>query len=118
MHRLLLAAAIFLPAAMHAGAASAQSLNCGGRLFGVGDAKLSVLQVCGEPLLKEAVCVPRQEMVWVASIYPGAPAQQVLTQQCVPMEEWTYHRGQGNFMSIARFYNGAIESARDGIRAP
>ena len=116
--RFLLAAAIFLPAAMHTGAASAQSLNCGGRLFGVGDAKLSVVQQCGEPLLKESICVPRQELVWLPSMHVGAPAQQVLTQQCVAMEEWTYHRGQGNFMSIARFYNGTIESARDGVRAP
>jgi len=116
--RLLLALAIFLPAVMHAGTASAQSLNCGGRLFGVGEAKISVVQLCGEPLLKESICVPRQELVWVPSMYPGAPAQQVLTQQCVQMEEWTYHRGQGNFTSIARFYNGTIESARDGARAP
>jgi hypothetical protein len=77
-----------------------------------------VVQQCGEPLLKESICVPRQELVWLPSMHVGAPAQQVLTQQCVAMEEWTYHRGQGNFMSIARFYNGTIESARDGIRAP
>jgi len=46
------------------------------------------------------------------------PPQQVLVQQCVPMEEWTYHRGQGNFMGIARFHNDTLESARDGARAP
>ena len=114
----LLAAAILLLAAMHPGAASAQSLNCGGGLFGVGDSKISVVQRCGEPMYKEAICVPRPEMVWMPSNYPGAPAQQAVVQQCVPMEEWTYYRGQGNFMSIARFYNGTIESARDGIRAP
>ena len=114
----LLAAAIFLSAVMSAGAASAQSLNCGGGYFSVGDSRLSVLQRCGEPMLKEAVCVQRPEAVWVPSPYPGFPAQQVVVQQCAPMEDWTYHRGPGNFMGIARFYNGAIESMRDGPRAP
>jgi hypothetical protein len=116
MHFLL--AAIFLTAALHTSTASAQSLNCGGGLFGVGDSKLLVMQRCGEPLSKEVICVLRPEVIWVPSNYPGAPAQQIMTQQCVPMEDWTYYRGQGNFMSIARFYNGTIESARDGQRAP
>jgi hypothetical protein len=103
---------------LHAGDAAAQSLSCGGGFFGVGDAKLSVVQRCGEPVFKEAVCVPRPQVVWVPSNYPGAPAQQIVVPQCVPMEDWTYSRGRGSFMSIARFYNGAIESARDGPREP
>ena len=114
----LAAAALLIMAAMHAGDASAQSLNCGGVFFGVGDSKVSVLQKCGEPLYKEAICVSRPQLVWVPSNYPGAPAQQIVVQQCAPMEDWTYYRGQGHFMSIARFHNGTIESARDGARAP
>ena len=114
----LFAAAIIVLAVTQPGAASAQSLNCGGALFGVGDSKVAVMQRCGEPLFKEAVCIQRTQVAWAPSYYPGAPAQQVPVQQCVPMEDWTYYRGQGNFMSIARFYNGAIESARDGDRAP
>ncbi len=109
------ASALFVVAALlHAGASSAQSLNCGGTLSGVGDSKFSVLQKCGEPVSKDFVCVPRPQVAWVPSPYPGGPAQQVLTQQCVPMEDWTYYRGQGNFLGIVRFYNGAIESVRDG----
>ena len=27
-----------------------------------------------------------------------------------------FHRGQGNFLGIVRFYNGAVESVRDGDR--
>jgi len=98
----------------HAPGASAQSLNCGGSLSGIGDSKFSVVQRCGEPLSKEAVCVPRPQVAWVLSPYPGGRAQQVVTQQCVPMEDWVYHRGQGNFLGIVRFYNGAVESVRDG----
>lgn len=110
-------AALFVLAATQAATVSAQSLNCGGRYFGVGDSKLSVVQHCGEPMFKEAACVQRPELVWMPSNYPGAPPRQVLVQQCVPMEDWVYGRGPGNFTSIARFYNGAIESARDGARA-
>jgi len=111
-------AAFLALAALQPGAASAQSLSCGGRLFGVGDSRLAVLQQCGEPMLKESICIPRApEWVWAPSSYPGAPAQQVLVQQCTPMEDWVYYRGPGNFVSIARFSNGVIESARDGGRA-
>ncbi len=113
--RTFAASALFcLLALMHAGGASAQSLSCGGTLSGVGDSKFSVVQKCGEPMSKEFVCVPRPQVAWVLSPYPGGPAQQVVTQQCVPMEDWVYHRGQGNFLGIVRFYNGAVESVRDG----
>ena len=117
LHVLAALACLAVPA-LHPGDASSQSLNCGGGFFGAGDAKLSVLQRCGEPLFKEAVCVPRPQLVWVPSNHPGAPAQQIVVPQCVPMEDWTYSRGRGNFMSTARFYNGTIESARDGAREP
>jgi len=113
--RTFAASALFcLVALMHANGASAQSLSCGGTLSGVGDSKFSVVQKCGEPMSKEFVCVPRPQVAWVLSPYPGGPAQQVVTQQCVPMEDWVYHRGQGNFLGIVRFYNGAVESVRDG----
>lgn len=116
MRTLAASTLVFLVALMHAGSASAQSLSCGGTLSGVGDSKFSVVQKCGEPMSKEFVCVPRPQVAWVLSPYPGAPAQQVVTQACVPMEDWVYHRGQGNFLGIVRFYNGAIESVRDGER--
>lgn len=115
--RLVAASTLFCLAALtQAGTASAQSLSCGGQLSGVGDSKFSVVQKCGEPMSKEFVCVPRPQVAWVLSPYPGGPAQQVITQQCVPMEDWVYHRGQGNFLGIVRFYNGAVESVRDGDR--
>lgn len=113
--RTLAASAFFcLVSLLHSPAASAQSLSCGGTLSGVGDSKVSVIQKCGEPMSKEFVCVLRPQVAWVLSPYPGGPAQQVVTQQCVPMEDWVYYRGQGNFLGIVRFYNGAIESVRDG----
>jgi len=97
--------------------ASAQSLNCGGFLAGVGESKFSVISKCGEPVLKDVVCVARPQVEWILN--PGTRsggARQIVTQQCVPMDEWTYHRGPGNFLGIVRFYNGAVESVRDGDR--
>lgn len=101
------------------GGAAAQSLNCGGVLAGVGESKFSVLSKCGEPALKDIVCIPRPQVEVI--VVPGARGpgtRQIISQQCVPMEDWTYHRGQGNFLGIVRFYNGAVESVRDGDRIP
>lgn len=95
-------------------AASAQSLNCNGSLASAGESAYSVMQKCGEPVLRQNVCVPRVQGYW-NNPYGGVP-QPYLGTQCVWMEDWTYHRGAGNFLGIVRFYNGAIESVRDGER--
>ncbi|WP_080898365.1 DUF2845 domain-containing protein [Variovorax paradoxus] len=121
MHTLLrtLASTALLFAALHPGGAIAQSLSCGGFLAGVGESKFSVLNKCGEPVLKDLVCVPRPQVeVIVTPGARGGGTRQIISQQCVPMEDWTYHRGQGNFLGIVRFYNGAVESVRDGDRIP
>lgn len=102
MHPFAARALLFLAASACIPGASAQSLNCGGRLSGVGDSKFSVVQQCGEPVAKEVVCVPRPQVVWIPSQYPGGPAQQGVTQQCVPMEDWTYYRGEGTFLGVVR----------------
>jgi hypothetical protein len=119
MHSLLrtFASTALLFAALHSGGASAQSLSCGGFLAGVGESKFSVLNKCGEPVLKDIVCVPRPQVeVILAPGARGGGTRQIISQQCIPMEDWTYHRGQGNFLGIVRFYNGAVESVRDGDR--
>jgi hypothetical protein len=108
------AASAFLLACMHVSGASAQSLSCGGFLAGVGESKYSVVDKCGEPVSKEFVCVPRYQSEWISSPYPGGAPRQILSQQCIPMEDWVYHRGPGNFLGIVRFYNGTVESVRDG----
>jgi hypothetical protein len=114
MHTFAASALLLLAAATFGAGASAQSLSCGGRLSGVGDSRFSVVQRCGEPVSRDFVCVPRPQVVWIPSQYRGGPPQQVVTQQCVPMEDWTYDRGEGNFLGIVRFFNGAVESVRDG----
>jgi hypothetical protein len=97
-------------------AAASQAMRCNGQLVGKGESPLVLLHKCGEPALRLPVCVPMLQLGWIVLPQrqdgPGA----VLANQCVPMEEWTYDRGPGNFLGIVRLYNGAIESVRDGGR--
>lgn len=97
-------------------AAGAQSLRCNGRLVGPGDSKLSVASLCGEPAWRESVCVSRELFAWPVPAVPGQVAVPLVSPVCVPMEEWTYHRGEGQFLAIVRFRNAAVESVRDGER--
>lgn len=110
---LALAGLVMLLAAPGAGA---QSLRCNGQLVNPGDTKYSVVRKCGEPAFREAVCVSRELFVWTLPAVPGQVLQPLVTPQCVPMEEWTYDRGPGQFLGIVRFRNATVESMRDGER--
>lgn len=106
------AAAALFGASAHA----SQSLRCNGQLVTKGESPISLLQKCGDPVYRQAVCVSRLQLGWVVTPYRADGPGAVLAQQCVPMEEWTYDRGPGTFFGIVRLYNGAIESVRDGDR--
>lgn len=95
-------------------AAAAQSLRCNGYLIGKGDSPASLLQRCGEPLLRQAVCPSMLQLGWVALPYRPDGTGAVIATQCVPMEEWTYDQGPGNFLGVVRIHNGAVESVRNG----
>lgn len=109
-------AAVALVLCLGSSAVTAQSLNCNGALAGVGDSKVSVLQKCGPPMASDLVCVKRLDTAWGYAGYPGAAPQPFVTQLCEPMEDLTYHRGDGNFLGIVRIRNGTVESVRDGDR--
>ena len=114
--RLVTGVSIAAAALLIASSASAQSLACNGYLVGKGASPATLLQTCGEPVYRQAVCVPMVQLGWVLTPYrPGSP-EAVLANQCVPMEEWTYDRGPGTFFGIVRVYNRTIESVRDGDR--
>ncbi|WP_082525025.1 DUF2845 domain-containing protein [Pseudorhodoferax sp. Leaf274] len=104
-------------AALAAPAAQASpSMRCNGHLVGKGESPVALLHKCGEPVYRQPVCVPMLQLGWIVTPYRGDGPGAVLANQCVPMEEWTYDRGPGNFLGIVRLYNGAIESVRDGAR--
>lgn len=97
-------------------AEASPSLRCNGLLVSRGESPASLLQKCGEPLHRQAVCLVMPQVGWILTPYsPGAPSA-VLTAHCVPMEEWTYDRGPGAFFGIVRIHNGSVESMRDGER--
>lgn len=110
------ACALVMATALHPLPAGAQSLQCGGNLVGVGESRFSLLQKCGEPAFKEILCIPvRPQDRYVQG--PGGNLILVpVAPQCVPVEDWTYHRGAGNFLGVVRFGNGVVESVRDGER--
>lgn len=110
--------AIAFGAAVMSTAEANPSLRCGGYLVSKGDPPVSLLQKCGEPAYRQAVCVSMQQLGWIVTPFRSDVSSALLAAQCVPMEEWTYDRGYGTFFGIVRIYNGVIESVRDGDRRP
>ena len=87
-------------------AAQAESLRCNGQIIEVGDPRLSVMQKCGEPLLKDSYCraveimpPPGARTPWYAGDLP-----------CRVVDEWLYDRGPGNLMATVRFESGRIQA--------
>jgi hypothetical protein len=89
--------------------ARAESLRCNGQSASVGDSRVSVLQKCGEPLLRDSFCKP------VEVLTPWHPYPVILPPQVAPCEqvdEWLYDRGPGNLFATVRFQRGAVEAIR------
>lgn len=99
--------------------ASAQSLRCKGDLAQIGNSKGTILQKCGEPVMKDSFCKPVQETVSSAPVttptVPSATAN-VTVNTCQQVEEWTYNPGYGQFMTMLLFEGGSLKSIRYGDR--
>jgi hypothetical protein len=113
----------FLTSSLFTGV-SAQSLRCKGDLAQVGNSKGTILQKCGEPVMKDSFCRAVQETVAGAPVItpavPGASGNNVTTNitvnSCVPVEEWTYNPGYGQFMTMLQFEGGSLKTIRYGDR--
>jgi hypothetical protein len=118
VRRLSLRCALFcvVATALHPQAAGAQSLQCAGNLVGIGESRASLLQKCGEPIARDLLCRPVAPQERLVATPGGGWLRIPFVPPCIPMEEWTYHRGEGNFLGIVRFANGVVESVRDGER--
>jgi len=90
-------------------------LRCDGDIADIGDPKASVLMKCGQPFFTEAFCKPPHEF-FVPVVSDEGTTINVLP--CVPVEEWTYNPGSGQFMTIMRFEAGTMTSIRYGARIP
>jgi len=106
--------------------ASAQSLRCKGDLAQIGNSKSTILQKCGEPVMKDSFCKPVQETVSSAPVTtPTVPSTSgsttnvttnVTVNSCQQVEEWTYNPGYGQFMTMLLFEGGSLKSIRYGDR--
>lgn len=116
----------FLASSLFTGA-SAQSLRCKGDLAQIGNSKGTILQKCGEPVMKDSFCKPVQETVSSAPVTtPTVPntsgsatasaTANVTVNTCQQVEEWTYNPGYGQFMTMLLFEGGALKSIRYGDR--
>ena len=105
-----LAAALSAPSAF----ASTQTFRCKNDLVSVGDSKASVLQKCGEPVVKDSFCKP----VEAATTTSGSPknATVVSVNACQPVDDWTYNPGRGQFMTSLKFESGKLTSITYGER--
>jgi hypothetical protein len=117
----------FLASSLFTGA-SAQSLRCKGDLAQIGNSKGTILQKCGEPVMKDSFCKPVQETVSSAPVTtPTVPntsgssttagaTTHVTVNTCQQVEEWTYNPGYGQFMTMLLFEGGSLKSIRYGDR--
>jgi hypothetical protein len=93
--------------------APAQSLRCKTDLVSPGDSRASVLQKCGEPVIKDSFCKPVQPQTQPA-VAPGSTVVNVVP--CENVDEWTYNPGYGQFMTTLRFEAGQLVSIKYGDR--
>ncbi len=99
--------------------ASAQSLRCKGDLAQIGNSKGTILQKCGEPVLKDSFCKPVQSTTSTApGVIPPTTGMttNVTVNSCQQVEEWTYNPGYGQFMTMLLFEGGSLASIRYGDR--
>lgn len=94
-------------------AAQAQSLRCRSDVIGVGESRASLLQKCGEPMLRDSFCKPASELPAPAAV-PGSTTVNVLP--CEKVDEWTYNPGYGQFMTTLRLESGRVTAIKYGDR--
>lgn len=108
--------------------ASAQSLRCKGDLAQIGNSKGTILQKCGEPVMKDTFCKPTKSTTSTTApmVTPTAPVTttgnsagvttNITVNTCQQVEEWTYNPGYGQFMTMLLFEGGSLASIRYGDR--
>lgn len=101
--------------------ASAESLRCKGDFAEIGDSKGTVLQKCGEPMLKDNFCRPAAQTSSSGTSAPAAggsagPVTNITVNQCVNVDEWTFNPGYGQFMTMLQFEAGQLKLIKYGDR--
>ncbi|MDO9402667.1 MAG: DUF2845 domain-containing protein [Polaromonas sp.] len=112
---LFIAALLSLPMLAPSGVA-AQSLRCKGDLAQLGNSKATILQKCGEPVLKDNFCKAVEDKDRVYVLREGERRPTIQNSGCEPVEEWTYNPGYGQFMTMLQFEGGELKRIKYGDR--
>lgn len=103
--------------AVTAASAQTKSFRCKNDLVNIGDSKASVLQKCGEPVLKDSFCKPIETTLPPGSTPTGPNGQVIQVQSCRDVDSWTYNPGYGQFMTSLQFEAGQLARIQYGERA-
>jgi hypothetical protein len=107
-------AALALAACALVAPAAAQAIKCrGDAVVSVGDSPAAVLQKCGDPAARNAVCRP------LPAASAARPASAVRPGQIVPCEnvdEWIYNASAGQAAMTMRFVEGKLSAVETATR--
>ena len=84
---------------------------CGHALVKEGDYKLQVLEKCGDPDYQESRVEYRATVLRGSGV--GTPGLDLIRQEPVAIDEWTYDLGPRRFMQWLHFENGRLILIKD-----
>ena len=102
---LVLSVALLLPFTAHA-----ESLRCNGDIVDIGDTKIDVYRMCGEPVFKDSFC---EKIPYKVKHNDGNYS---VTEQCQNIEIWTYNPGKGQFWTNLYFQESKLREMKYGDR--
>jgi len=105
-------AALLAVFAIASSSAETTSFRCKNDLVNLGESKASVLQKCGEPVVKDTFCKPIEPAVTASA--PNATVINV--NACQNVDDWTYNPGRGQFMTSLQFEAGKLTTIKYGDR--
>ena len=105
-------AALLAVFAISSASAETTSFRCKNDLVNLGESKASVLQKCGEPVVKDSFCKPIEPAVTASA--PNATVINV--NACQNVDDWTYNPGRGQFMTSLQFEAGKLTTIKYGDR--
>ncbi|RYY75561.1 MAG: DUF2845 domain-containing protein [Gammaproteobacteria bacterium] len=88
----------------------AESLHCKNDIVDIGDTKIDVLRMCGEPSFKDTFC---EKVPYRIKQNDGNYS---LTERCQNIEMWTYNPGKGQFWTNLYFEEGKLREMKYGDR--
>ena len=88
----------------------AESLRCNGDIVDIGDMKVDVIRMCGEPSFKDTFCEKTPYKV------KQNDGNYSVTERCQNIDIWTYNPGKGQFWTNLYFEEGRLREMKYGDR--